>query len=293
MNDILIKILKIIGIVVISPLVGGFLSGLDRKISARLQGRKGPSILQPFYDVRKLLQKEQIRVNSAYRFYVYLSLLFIIFTVVLIIMGGDLLLAIFVLTIGSLMFVLGGYASSSPYSNIGSERELLQMMAYEPCVLLVAIGLYYQSGSFFVKDIIAQDKPAIIYLPAIFLAFVYILTFKLRKSPFDLSMSHHGHQEIVKGITTEFSGEDLAIIEITHWYETIMALSFVYIFVAFSSPISHLYAVLACFAAFILEIIIDNACARVTWKTALSSAWGVTFFFGAANLIVLSLLSKF
>ncbi|MDR0918546.1 MAG: NADH-quinone oxidoreductase subunit H [Oscillospiraceae bacterium] len=292
MNDILIKILKIIGIIVISPLVGGFLSGIDRKLSARFQGRKGPSILQPFYDVKKLLKKEQIQVNSAYRFFVYLSLIFIIFTVVLIIMGGDILLAIFVLTIGSLMFVLGGYASASPYSNIGAERELLQMMAYEPCVLFVAIVLYYHSGSFFIKDIIADNKPAILYFPAVLIAFIYILTFKLRKSPFDLSMSHHGHQEIVKGVTTEFSGKDLAVIEITHWYETIMALSFIYIFVAYAAPISHLYAVLACLAAFILEIIIDNACARLKWQSALSSAWGVTFFLGAGNLIVISFLNR-
>jgi ech hydrogenase subunit B len=286
----ILTILKIIGIIVLSPIIGGLLSGFDRKLTARFQGRKGPSIFQPFYDIIKLLQKEQIRVNSAYRFYVYLSLIFIIFTVVMVIMGGDILLAIFVLTIGSLMFVLGGYASASPYSNIGSERELLQMMAYEPCVLLVAIGLYYHHGSFFIKDIIVADKPAIIYLPAIFIAFVYILTFKLRKSPFDLSMSHHAHQELVKGIATEFSGRDLAVIEITHWYETIFALSFIYIFIAYSSPISHLYAVLACIAAFILEIIIDNACARVTWKTALRSAWGTTFFLGAINLIVFSLI---
>lgn len=59
---------------------------------------------------------------------------------------------------------------------------------------------------------------------------LYILTFKLRKSPFDLSMSHHGHQEIVKGITTEYSGRDLAVIEVTHWYETIIAFTLIYLF---------------------------------------------------------------
>jgi ech hydrogenase subunit B len=288
----ILTILKIIGIIIFAPLVGGLLSGFDRKLSARFQGRKGPSILQPFYDIIKLLQKEQIRVNSAYRFYVYLSLIFIIFTVVMVIMGGDILLAIFVLTIGSLMFVLGGYASHSPYSHLGAERELLQMMAYEPCILLVAIGLYYNTESFFIKDIINADSPAVLHLPLILIAFVYILTFKLRKSHFDLSMSHHAHQEIVKGITTEFSGKDFAIIEITHWYETVFALSFVYIFVAYSNPISHLWAVLACIVAFFLEIIIDNATARVDWKSALSSAWSLTFFLGTLNLIFLSIIVK-
>jgi len=44
---------------------------------------------------------------------------------------------------------------------------------------------------------------------------LYILTIKFRKSPFDLSMSHHAHQEIVRGITTEFSGPALGLIEVT------------------------------------------------------------------------------
>jgi len=63
-------------------------------------------------------------------------------------LGGDILLALFALTLGSIFFVLGGYASNSPYSTIGSERELLQMMAFEPMLLLAAIGLYYGTRAF-------------------------------------------------------------------------------------------------------------------------------------------------
>jgi ech hydrogenase subunit B len=288
--DLLIKILSVIGIIVVSPLVGGFLAGLDRKITARLQGRKGPSVWQAFYDFRKLWNKETLSANKVQRYYVYLSLVFIVFTTVIICMGGDILLAIFALTLGSIMFVLGGYSSNSPYSNVGSLRELLQMMAYEPMVLLVAVGMYYSCGSFEISDIVSADKPAVVYLPGILIGFVYILTFKLRKSPFDFSMSHHGHQEIVKGITTEYSGKDLAIIELTHWYETIIALSLVYIFVAYSNPLSIVYGVLAAFAAYLIEIFIDNGCARVTWQKALSSAWYVTLIFGGFNLVALALI---
>jgi ech hydrogenase subunit B len=150
--------------------------------------------------------------------------------------------------------------------------------------------MYYSCGSFEIADIVSADKPAVLYLPGILIGFVYILTFKLRKSPFDFSMSHHGHQEIVKGITTEYSGKDLAIIELTHWYETIIALSLVYIFVAYSNPFSIIYGVLAAFAAYILEIFIDNGCARVTWQKALSSAWYVTLIFGGFNLVALAII---
>lgn len=281
-------ILLTIGIIIVAPFVGGLITGIDRVISARLQGRQGPPVLQPFYDVLKLINKESTEVNTMHRFFVYISLIFVIFTTVILVSGGDILLAVFALTLGSIFFVLGGYASNSPYSTIGSERELLQIMAYEPMVLLACVGLYYASGSFFINDIIMASKPAILYLPGIFIGLIYILTFKLRKSPFDLSMSHHGHQEIVKGITTEYSGRDLAVIEVTHWYEVIITLTLVYVFFANKSPISHVFAILACIIVYFLEIIIDNSFARVKWQQAFISTWVVTGILGTINLLILS-----
>lgn len=283
-------ILISIGIIILAPLVGGLLTGVDRVISARLQGRQGPPVLQPFYDVLKLINKESIEVNSMHRFFVYISLIFVAFTTVILLSGGDILLAIFALTLGSIFFVLGGYASNSPYSTIGSERELLQIMAYEPMVLLTCVALYYTNGSFFIHDIISADKPAIIFLPGVFLGLLFILAFKLRKSPFDLSMSHHGHQEIVKGITTEYSGRDLAVIEITHWYEVIITLTLVYVFFASNTPVSHVVAVVACLLTYFFEIIIDNAMARLKWQQAFVSSWLVTGILASLNLFILSVI---
>jgi ech hydrogenase subunit B len=281
-------ILKAVLIIILAPLIGGLLTGIDRVISARLQGRQGPPMLQPFYDVLKLMNKESTEVNSMHRFFVYISFIFVVFTTVILLSGGDILLAVFALTLGSIFFVLGGYASNSPYSTIGSERELLQIMAYEPMVLLTCIGLYYAEHSFFIKDILTTSRPSILYLPGVFLGLVFILSFKLRKSPFDLSMSHHGHQEIVKGITTEYSGRDLAVIEITHWYETIIALTLVYVFFATKNPISHVFAVIACLFVYLFEIIIDNSFARLKWQQAFTSAWVVTGVLGSVNLFILS-----
>jgi ech hydrogenase subunit B len=282
------EILRGILIIILAPLVGGLLTGIDRVITARMQGRQGPPVLQPFYDVLKLIQKESIEVNSMHRFFVYISLIFVLFTTEILLSGGDMLLAIFALTLGSVFFVLGGYASNSPYSIIGSERELLQIMAYEPMVLLSCVGLYYADNSFFVSEIISNDIPAIVYLPGVFLGLIFILTIKLRKSPFDLSMSHHGHQEIVKGITTEYSGRDLAVIEVTHWYEMIISLTLVYVFFATAVPISRILALAACGGVYLFEIIIDNAFARLKWQHALKSAWIITGVCGIVNLLILS-----
>lgn len=282
------NILTVIGIIILAPLAGGLLTGADRVITARLQGRQGPPLLQPFYDVLKLTEKESIEVNRMHRYFVYISLIFAVFTTVILLSGGDILLAVFALTLGSVFFVLGGYASNSPYNTVGSERELLQIMSYEPMVLITCIGLYYADNSFFVKDIVMADKPSILFLPGIFAGLLFILTFKLRKSPFDLSMSDHGHQEIVKGITTEYSGKDLAVIEVTHWYEVIISLTLVYLFFVTSAPISRVFALIACLAAYLFEILVDNGTARVKWEQALTSAWVIIGVVSSVNLVILS-----
>lgn len=285
------KIILILFLIIIAvPIFGGLLNGLDRKLTARLQGRVGPPVLQPFYDVLKLWQKDTTEVNHVNRYYIYMTLLFVVFTTGIMLSGGNILLAIFILTLAAIFFVLGGYASRSPYSFIGAERELLQMMAYEPMLLLTGIGLYQASGSFFIYEIIKAAQPAIYTIPGIFGGLLYILTFKLRKSPFDLSMSHHGHQEIVKGVSTEYTGRDLAVVEIIHWYETIIALAFVFVFFAYDNVWSYLLATIVCAVVYILEIIVDNGVARTKWEFALTSSWIVTGIFGIGNLIFLSYL---
>jgi formate hydrogenlyase subunit 4 len=83
------------------------------------------------------------------------------------------------------------------------------MMAYEPMVLLTAIGMYMVTKSFYVHEIASHPTLLVLTLPGIFLGFLYTLEIKFRKSPFDLSSSHHAHQELVRGMTTEFSGRAL------------------------------------------------------------------------------------
>ena len=135
--------------------------------------------------------------------------------------------------------------SALPYSHLGAEREIIQQVAYEPMVILMAIGMYQVTGSFKVAVIAQYQAPLILYLPGVFAGFLYILTIKFRKSPFDLSMSHHAHQEIVRGMTTEFSGPTLALIEIVHWYENVMLLGMVYLFFARGMTKGRKYAMLA------------------------------------------------
>src|SRR5512136_2459625 len=173
--------MRLLIFLVAAPVVGGLLAGWDRRISARMQSRQGPPILQPLYDVLKLWQKESIVVRRSQNFYVFFFLLLVIFTGALFFIGADLLLVIFALTLAAIFFVLGAYKASSPYSFIGAERELIQMMAYEPMVLLTAVGMYLVTKSFYVHEIAGHPTLIVLALPGIFIGFLYTLEIKFRK----------------------------------------------------------------------------------------------------------------
>ena len=282
-------IISVIAFLVFAPFVGGILAGLDRKLSAKMQRRVGPPVLQPFYDVAKLFQKEKMTPTAFQDFYVLVFVVFIIASGVIFFMGGDLLLVIFTLTIGAAFLIIAAYSSHSPYAEAGAERELLAMMAYEPMVLLTVIGFYLYSGSFKVSDILAGESMPFLPMIGIFVGWLFILTMKFRKSPFDLSMSHHAHQELVRGMTTEFVGRTMGWIEISHWYENVFLLGFVFLFFANGTWYGWIIGIVVAIAAYFVEVLIDNCFARMKWQFAFKSAWIVAVVLGVINLFVLYL----
>ena len=279
MNHILFGIAYL----VLAPLAGGLLVGLDRIITARMQRRVGPPILQPFYDVFKLLQKKTVVVNRLQNPAMFCYLFFMIFTGFLFFEGSDILLILFVLTLSEVFLVLAASAAGSPFSHIGAERELILMMAYEPMVLITLVGIYKVTESFHFYTILASGKPLILYLPGIFVGYLYVLTMQLRKSPFDISYSHEAHQELVKGILSDLSGKSIAMFELAHWYEIIFLFGFIYLFFGFSPALG----ILAVFIIYMFEILVDNTFVRFRWELAFRSAWLVALFFGGGNLIIL------
>jgi formate hydrogenlyase subunit 4 len=278
-----ISIVNAVIYILLAPIVGGLVAGIDRKVTARMQGRVGPPVLQPFYDVGKLFEKETVVVTISQNFWVISYLVFMAVSGALFFSGGDFLLVIFAFTLSHIFLVLGAYASYSPFSHVGAERELIQIIAYEPMIILTAVGMYLVTKSFNISDIVASPVPIIVFLPGVFIGYLMVLTLKLRKSPFDLSTSHHAHQEIVKGVTTDFSGPNLAKIEIAHWYEYVVILGVVWLFFGFNPVI----AVAAIIITYFLEILIDNTFARAKWQFTLKSAWLIAGALGLVNLATL------
>ena len=285
-----VKVVIVLAYLILAPLIGGLLDGLDRIISARMQRRKGPSILQPFYDLGKLFSKEMIAVNNVQ---LLLNLSYLVILMIagsMLFAGADLLMVLFILSTADMFLIMAASSDSSPYANMGASREMLQMMAYEPLTLLVAVGFYLTTGSFQVSDFITREYSAVIWMPGLLFGFMFTTAIKFRKSPFDLSTSHHAHQEMVKGITTEMSGTTLAIMNIAEYYEMILLLGIFFLFFVNSTWWSWIVAFVICAVIFFMETLWDNVSARVKWKTLLYSCWVVTLVAGGVNILILMLI---
>ena len=283
-------VIGIIAFAVLAPVVGCLLAGVDRVLSARMQGRVGPPLLQPYYDVRKLFEKEGVTVNGVQDAYVICALIFAIIAGGIFFSGGNLLMCVFVITLSSLFFIIAAYSSRSPYAELGAARETLQVMSYEPMVLLFSVAFYMATAALLPFGGWGTFDVSAVFVWPVFLGLMFILTIKLRKSPFDLSMSHHAHQEIVRGMTTEMSGSTLGLVEILHWCENVLFLGWIGLFFVWGGPVTLIVGVVAALAAYFLEILIDNNFARVKWQFMLKSAWAVALVAGGINLAVLAFL---
>lgn len=270
MNDVLIAIL----VLIVAPIVGCLAAGIDRRITARLQGRVGPPLLQPYYDVRKLFSKDNMVVNKSQNFFVVVYLVFIVLSLLMLIFRQDILMIIFVYTVASIALVVGGMSTGSPYARIGSSREMMAILAYEPILILYALAIYLLTGTFKLSAVVDASTPLLAYTPLIFIAMIFVLNIKLKKSPFDYSTSHHAHQELVKGMLTEYSGPGFAIIEIAHFYEYVFLTGLLFVFWTVNPLIGFLLST----AAFLLVIVIDNITARIYWQWMLKLSW--TFLLG-------------
>ena len=279
-----------IAFVIVAPVIGCLLAGLERVITARMQGRVGPPVLQPYYDVRKLIEKDDVTVSGVDGLYMTCALVFTAFAGGIFFSGGNLLMSAFVITMASLFFIMAAYSSRSPFAEVGAGRETLQVMSYEPMVLLMAVAFYIAAGSFDVSTVFSLETPVITSIWLVFIGFLFILTIKLRKSPFDLSYSHHAHQELVKGVTTEMSGKTLAKVEVMHWCETVLFLGWTGIFFVWGGPLTILLGILAALVAWFFEIWVDNNFARVKWQAMLKSAWIVALVCGGINVTVLEFI---
>lgn len=278
-------IVRLLLVLIIAPIVGCFFAGVDRKLSAKLQGRVGPKLRQPWYDFRKLMSKENLVVNKYQNLYILFYLMFIIVSLIMLVLEMDLLMIIFVYTIANVALILAAMSTGSPYSRIGAAREAISMLAYEPILVFFIVGMYMLTGSFKISQLNGANAPLILYLPLVFISMLFIMSIKFKKSPFDFSSSHHAHQELVKGMFTDFSGPTMGIIEFAHWYEYVFLSGLMFIFWKQNFILGTILSLFT----FFFVIIIDNITARLSWEWMLKVTWTVIVGLSVVNILFLYL----
>lgn len=269
------------------PVLIGLMLGLDRMLTARLQGRQGPGMLQSLRDLLKLLSKKGSYVNRSQMAFAYLSLALHAIAAFVLITGSDVLTAFLLSGVGSFLMVMAALSAPSPYSHLGAHRELMQIMAIEPVVMLIVLSMGYVSGTFLGSDL---DQMMFFSLPLAAAAMVPMLVIRLEKSPFDIATAH---SEIVSGPYVEFSGRTLGITKLAHWFELAVMFGILLLLFDTADPVLGLAIKTVVVLVTVLIIaIIDCSTARLTRWSMLR--FSLTFCLGAVvlNLLVLYLIDS-
>ena len=201
---------------------------IDRKLYARLQNRVGPPWFQPVADFIKLLAKEDIvpaesspkmfkiapifALAASVTAFLYIPLWK---TETLFSFNGDVIVVLYLLTLPTLAFFIGGWYSTSLYSRLGSVRSLTQLFAYEVPLFMGILSAALLADTWSLKEMVifytAHPYLWVFNLLGFVVSLVSLLG-KLEKVPFDIP---EAETEVVAGAFTEYSGRMLAFLRMT------------------------------------------------------------------------------
>ncbi|HEX2805332.1 MAG TPA: NADH-quinone oxidoreductase subunit H, partial [Kineosporiaceae bacterium] len=229
---------------VLAVLTAPLLVGLTRQVRARLEGRAGAGVLQPWRDLRKLLAKEPLRApgTSAVQWagplvllgsgLMLAALVPMIGVVGPALVPGDLFVVVSVLLVGSVALALIGLDAGTAFGGMGSSRHMMIAALVEPTVLLAVYALSIPVGSSSLGPIIASrvEAPSSVVAPASLLAVVALTVAVLAETgrlPVDNPSTHLELTMVHEAMLLEVSGRDLAWIELGSWLRLTVLLALV------------------------------------------------------------------
>lgn len=231
-------------------LVAPFFQGVLRKVTARIQSRQGPPLPQPYFDLLKLLGKEDIESGETpvmQRFAVYLSLATVLTLACLVPMGfaapmnsaGDVILLIYLLTLCGICTLLAGLAAGSTYSLVGISREMMSMITLEPLFAIAIIIGALHTHSFRLDTVLNGSVYAVAGFPfsGLIMLVVILMSFQafVQRVPFDIS---EAETELMEGPLMEYSGPKLALFKYAHMAKLVIySTLFVALFVPWGSEL--------------------------------------------------------
>lgn len=218
-------------IVILSPLV----QGVIKKLKANMQGRKGPGILQPYYDLIRLLKKDMVVSHAtSWIFRATPSIVFASTVAAAMIIPvistrspfsvmGDVIALIYILALGRFFMALAGLDAGTAFGGEGSSREMAVAILVEPMMMLSIFTAAISAGSTNIAKIAAAQD--IMYSPShvlAFAAFIVAIVAETGRIPVDNPDTHLELTMIHEGMLLEYSGRYLALMEWAHFIKQML-----------------------------------------------------------------------
>jgi NADH-quinone oxidoreductase subunit H len=284
----------------LSVLIFGLLaSWIERKVTARIQYRKGPPLLQPFYDVIKLWGKETILPGQGSKIVFIAAPLLgfaAISTVAVMLMiqpllavsfVGDLIVVVYLLTLPSLALIIGGAASGNPLASQGASREMKLVLAYElPFITAMAVVVYKAGFKIDMQSLSLTSSMGSVSGIIAFIIVLLCVQAKLGFTPFDIA---EAETEIMSGPFIEYSGTLLSIFKIT---QAVMLFTLPVFMITIFWGGFQLYAwgllwfIVKYIVILALIIVIKNTNPRLRIDQALKFFWGICTVLAVIALVI-------
>jgi len=230
MIAVFLVILQVLVATAITPL----LVGVMRQVRARMEGRVGAGLLQPYRDVRKLLAKEPLRAEGSSIVLIAAPLVLLVSSLMVVALvplvttayipsiPSDLFVVVSLLLIGTVALALLGLDSGTAFGGMGSSRHMMIAALVEPTVLMSVYALSIPVGSSTLSRIVLARGADVtrVVPPAGLLAVVALVVVVLAETgrlPVDNPSTHLELTMIHEGMILESAGRDLAWLELGSW----------------------------------------------------------------------------
>ncbi len=297
-------------IIILSPLVNGII----KKLKANMQGRVGPGIFQPYYDLIRLFKKDM--VISSITSWIFKATPYIVFTstmaaamIVPVIttrvpfgMMGDVIALIYIFALGRFFMALAGLDAGTAFGGEGSSREMTVASLVEPMMMLSIFTAAISAGSTNIIKI--AETHSMLYTPSHILAlsaFIVAVIAETGRIPVDNPDTHLELTMIHEGMILEYSGKYLALMEWAHYMKqmllfTIAAGIFFPLGISNNTEISGLalssgvYSLKILFMAFLMALI-ESTRAKMRFFQ-LPSLLGGAFVLALLSLLTFIMMGK-
>ena len=298
--EALVQVCQLAVVVALAPLLTGYV----RTLKARLLGRQGPPLLQPYRELARLLRKEAVLAHSAswvFRVAPYLvfattwvaaALVPTFATGLLLSYAADMIAIVALLASARFMLALAGLDVGTSFGGIGSSREMMIASLAEPAMLMVVFTLSLLAGSTQLSSIAAFMQGPVGLRVSLGLALVGLVMVAIAENariPVDNPATHLELTMVHEAMILEYSGRHLALIEAASSVKLLLYLSVIAcVFAPWGIAVSGegFAAYLAGFGAFVLKLAVGGFLLAV-FETAIAKmrVFRVSDFLGAALML--------